>query len=197
MEALGNILILMMLIFCIFAIMGCYLFGELTYLKYKDQFFYVNENYNTDNFYNSFLLTFRAASGEAWPNIMLEYASVDINVVPAFVSQLYFILLIFFCAVIMLNLFILVVLQQYDEFHQKEDNPIERFSELLEHMNRVWNKMSAEDDKGERINMINVTQFLFELEGDLALDLGDDIKKDSLIGKKIMMEKIKFAINAL
>ncbi len=127
--ALANILILMMLIFCIFAIMGCYLFSDIVYEDYKYRFKYVNEYFNTNNFYFSFLLTFRSASGESWPLIMLEYAHVNPNILNPAISQIYFTFLIFFCATIMLNLFVLVVLQQYEEFHQKEDNPIERFNE--------------------------------------------------------------------
>jgi len=195
--ALGNILILMMLIFCIFAIMGCYLFTN--HNLNPDKFQIVNEYYNTDNFYYSFLLTFRAASGESWPLIMLEYSNADPNNINPAVSLVYFIFLIFFCAVIMLNLFVLVVLQQYDEFHQKEENPVERFQEMLDYMKKAWNKQSTDFDKGERINMILVTKFLFELEGDLALDFGDDKEKkwDSIMVQRSFKEKIKIAIMEL
>ena len=74
-NALANVFILMFLVFCIFAIMGCYLFDVLKYDDYKDKFVYLNEFYNFDNFYNSFLLSFRQVTGESWPNIMMEVAN--------------------------------------------------------------------------------------------------------------------------
>ena len=129
------------------------------------------------------------------------FEKLDINPPPQdpAVSYIYFIFLIFFCAVIMLNLFVLVVLQQYDEFHQKEDNPIERFSEMVDFMKKTWNKYTTDEDKGERINMILVTKFLYELEGDLSLDFGDDKdrKRDSFLVEKEIKEKIKKAIMEL
>ena len=193
--ALGNILILMMLIFCIFAIMGCYLFSDVPYFANKDKFHYANEYYNTDNFYFSFLLTFRVTSGENWPDIMKDYSNVNPAILSPVVSQIYFTFLIFFCAVIMLNLFILVVLQQYDEFYQKDDNPIESFSELLECFRKTWNKFSSEDDKGERINMLKVTEFLNELEGNLKILELDE--KDKKVYEKLKKKKIKFLISHL
>lgn len=188
--ALGNILILMMLIFCIFAIMGCYLFSDVPYFANKDKFHYANEYYNTDNFYFSFLLTFRVTSGENWPDIMKDYSNVNPAILSPVVSQIYFTFLIFFCAVIMLNLFILVVLQQYDEFHHKDDNPIELFSELLECFRKTWNKFSSEDDKGERINMLKVTEFLNELEGNLKILELDE--KDKKVYEKLKKKRLNF-----
>jgi len=182
----------MMIIFCLFSIIGCYLFSIP---GSKDNFIYINQYYNTDNFYNSFLLTFRASTGENWPLFMLEFSRIDPKVDPS-VSYLYFIFLIFFCAVIMLNLFILVILQQYEEFNQKGDNPIERFSEMLEYFKKTWNQFSFDEDKGERLNMVNVTQFLFELEGDLSLDIGDD-KEKRKENEILIKEKIKIAIMEL
>lgn len=53
----------------------------------------------------------------------------------------------FVLCVIMLNLFILVTLQQYDEFVNKKENPIEKFSELLDNFKKAWNRFSSENDK--------------------------------------------------
>ena len=75
MTALSNIFILMMLVFCIFAIMGCYLYDNILYADYKDKFVNVNQYFNLDNFYYSFLLSFRQCTGESWPDIMNEFAN--------------------------------------------------------------------------------------------------------------------------
>lgn len=67
----------------------------------------------------------------------------------------------------MLNLFLLVTLQQYDDFHRKKTNPIEKFNELLGYFKKAWNKFSTESDEGYRIKNDNMTNFILLLEGDL------------------------------
>jgi len=173
--------------------MGCYIFDQIKYKDYHTGFATVNEFYNFDNFYNAFLMVFRCTSGESWPLIMLEFSVVDQQLIGAETAYLYFIGMIFFCSTIMLNLFVLVVLQLYDEFHQKEENPIERFTEMLEDFKKCWNFNSTEEDKGERISMLKITKFLMDLTGDLAIDFGDDIKKN-VPQEKIIKEKVKRAI---
>jgi hypothetical protein len=187
----------MILMFFIFSIMGCYLFEDIKFSNYKHRFSVANEFYNFDTFYESFLLVFRCTSGESWPMMMLEYQLVDPNVLAGFVSIAYFIGMIFMCSVIMLNLFVLVVLQQYDEFHQKEENPIERFGEMLESFKKCWNTKTTEDDKGERIKMVHVTEFLMELEGDLSLNIVDPTKKSTKIQEQAIKERLKREITDL
>ena len=68
---------------------------------------------------------------------------------------------------IMLNLFLLVTLQQYDDFHRKKTNPIEKFNEILDNFKKAWNKFSTESDEGYRIKNDNMTNFILLLEGEL------------------------------
>jgi hypothetical protein len=121
-NALANVFILMFLIFCIFSILGCYLYETLYYINYKDELTYMNKYYNFDNFYNSFLLVFRCATGEKWHLIMMELAYLDdFSNIQAYI---YMIIMNFFSYIIMLNLFLMVTLQQYDEFTNKTDKII-------------------------------------------------------------------------
>ena len=68
---------------------------------------------------------------------------------------------------IMLNLFLLVTLQQYDDFHRKKTNPIEKFNEILDGFKKAWNPVSGEQDQGWRIRNDHMTTFLVSLEGDM------------------------------
>jgi len=120
-------LLLMLIFFCIFAILGCYFYDNIIYEDYKDVFVYVNEYYNFDNFYVSFLLVFRCETGENWNNIMMEYAFIDTEKVSEAYAYIYFIISNFINSIIMLNLF----LQQYDEFTNKNYNPIEKFESFF------------------------------------------------------------------
>jgi len=72
-QALGNVLILLFLVFCIFSVLGSYIF-TFKYIDYKDRFAFYDENFNFNNFYYSFLLVFRTTTGEDWPSMMDELA---------------------------------------------------------------------------------------------------------------------------
>lgn len=89
---------------------------------------------------------------------------MDPLAVAPFTAQLYMVCMNFITNVIMLNLFVLVTLQQYDEFVNKKENPIEKFNELLDNFKKSWNKYSTEKDNGYKIKMNQVHDFLMELE---------------------------------
>ena len=161
-TALANVLLLMLIFFCIFAILGCYLYDSIIYNDYKDDFVYINEYYNLNNFYTSFLLVFRCATGENWNNIMMELAFVDTDKVSEVYAYVYFIISNFANSIIMLNLFLMVTLQQYDEFTNKNYNPIEKFESFLIDFNNSWNKFADDEDRGFRIKKIYVTQFFMD-----------------------------------
>ena len=160
--ALANVFLLMLIIFMIFAILGCYFYDGITYEKYKSRFKYINEYYNVDNFYTSFLLTFRCMTGENWPNIMMELAFVDEDQVSEAYAYIYMIISNFVNSIIMLNLFLMVTLQQYDEFTGKNYNPIEKFESFLTEFNNSWNKFSTPEDKGVRIKQGSVIHFFMD-----------------------------------
>lgn len=84
---------------------------------------------------------------------------------------------------IMLNLFLLVTLNQYEDFYRKETNPIEKFSEIINNFKQAWNKYSTESDDGYRIKNENMTNFLGQLEGDIMKGKN---KRVDLLKKYIM-----------
>ena len=158
-SALTNVILLMIIIFCIFSILGVYFYDGIDYIKYKDKFYVINEYYNLDNFYNAFLFTFRCATGEKWPNMMNELAFVDLNAVYEAYAYIFMIISNFLTGIIMINLFLMVTLQQYDEFTSKKYNPIEKFESFLADFNNAWNKYTLPEDKGFRIKKGMVTNF--------------------------------------
>ena len=162
-TALANVFILMFLLFCICAILGCYLYDGLKYSKFKDKMKYMNVYYNLDNFYKAFLLVFRCATGEDWPSIMNELAFINPDKFSEGQAYLYMIICNFISVVIMLNLFLMVTLQQYDEFTNKNYNPIEKFEAFCDEFRIAWNKYSSEKDEGFRIKRILLTNFFIDL----------------------------------
>ena len=161
-SALVNVLYLTIIIYCIFALVGCYLYDGDKYENFKDKFVYVNEYFNMDNFINAYLLIFRCSTGENWHNIMMEMAFKEDGRGEGY-SIIFFIVGNFITAIILLNLLLMVTLQQYDEFTDKKYNPIEKFNSFLTDFNNGWNKFSTDEDEGFRIKKTLVTQFFSEL----------------------------------
>jgi hypothetical protein len=66
----------------------------------------------------------------------------------------------------MMNLFLLVTLQSYDEFHQKSENPVENFRRITNGFRDSWNIYSNDIDKGERIKHNCLPDFIMTLNID-------------------------------
>ena len=162
MAALLNVFMLMFLMFFIFAILGCYLYRDTQYKDYKSGLSYVSNYYNFDNFYNAFLLVFRCATGENWHNIMYDLAFIDETRVGQSTAYALMICTNFISKIIMLNLFLMVTLQQYDEFTNKSFNPVEMFESFITEFKEAWNKYSDRKDKGYRIRKMLITNFFMD-----------------------------------
>ena len=91
--------------------------------------------------------------------MMMELAFVDLDLAYEFYAYIYMIISNFINGIIMINLFLMVTLQQYDEFTGKKYNPIEKFESFLTEFNNAWNKYSTPEDKGFRIKKGLVTYF--------------------------------------
>ena len=160
-SALSNVLFLTLVIYGTIALMGCYLYeGDKSVIKIRNSY-YINDYFNFDNFYKSYLLIFRCSTGENWHNIMEEYAYI--NDADMGYSFGFFILDNFITSVILLNLLLMVTLHQYDEFTDKDYNPIDKFNSFIKDFNNAWNKFSTEDDEGYRIKKFLAAKFLIEL----------------------------------
>lgn len=164
-QALGNVLILLLLIIFIFSVLGSNVVSSFSYEDYSNDFFFYDEYFNFNNFYTGFLLVFRSATGENWHIVMLELANKfsDLGSNPL-VVYLFMIAMNFLTFVIMINLFMLVVLQQYEELNSKDENPIAKFNDILVAFKTAWNIYSTEADDGYRLKNHQLTLFLQELD---------------------------------
>lgn len=189
-QALGNVLILLLLVLFIFSILGCFLVNT-RYEDYPEYFENFNEFFNFNNFYNAFLLVFRCSTGENWGLVMMEIASVDSNKQSPIVMIIFMILMNFFTYVIMLNLFLLVTLNQYDEFYAKPENPIEKYNNILLSFKKSWNFYCNEKDDGYRIKNNQLTKFLLELDTEFSYKFNknlDEVKK-YIVDLRILRDK--------
>jgi len=107
------VFLLLLLIFFIYAVLGVFVFGSIESGEVID------EHTNFHNFGNAMLTLLRIATGEDWNKIMFDSMNTEPDCEPGVTcgsawAPAYFISFVMLCSFIMLNLFILVILQQFD-----------------------------------------------------------------------------------
>lgn len=60
----------------------------------------------------------------------------------------------------MMNLFLLITIQQYNDFFSKPENPIEIFNNIVEAFRSSWNQFSSEESNGHRVKANILTEVL-------------------------------------
>ncbi|XP_071948425.1 voltage-dependent calcium channel type A subunit alpha-1-like isoform X5 [Antedon mediterranea] len=116
-KALPWVCLLIGMLFFIYAIIGMQIFGDI---KYSDTSSSINTHNNFHNFFMSLLLLFRCATGESWQLIMLACISGRAcegkagNECGSPFAYVYFVSFIFLCSFLMLNLFVAVIMDNFD-----------------------------------------------------------------------------------
>ncbi|XP_065213855.1 voltage-dependent calcium channel type A subunit alpha-1 [Planococcus citri] len=133
-KALPYVCLLIGMLFFIYAIIGMQMFGNIDIETDNE----INRHNNFQNFIQALMLLFRCATGEAWPNIMLACISGQACAKPtdpnsqnnntavaktddgaagecgSNIAYPYFVSFIFFCSFLMLNLFVAVIMDNFD-----------------------------------------------------------------------------------
>ncbi len=86
---------------------------------------------NFNNFYNAYIMLFRISTGEDWNRIMYDCMRTT-DCIPGetcgtILAAPFFIMFIMLVTYVMLNLFILVIIQQFDKYYLPKDNIIKSF----------------------------------------------------------------------
>ena len=71
------------------------------------------------------------------------------------------------CVYVMLNLFILIILQQFELYYLPDDNILQKFRDDLVTFKETWNKFSKEFE-GIKIRSFDLVPFFKELKGNLS-----------------------------
>ncbi|CAN0379712.1 unnamed protein product [Lampetra planeri] len=118
-KALPYVCLLIAMLFFIYAIIGMQVFGNI---KLNDDTA-IKEHNNFQNFFQALMLLFRSATGEAWHEIMLACLSgrecakgTDIfeKDCGSDFAYFYFVSFIFLCSFLMLNLFVAVIMDNFE-----------------------------------------------------------------------------------
>ncbi|XP_026668099.1 voltage-dependent calcium channel type A subunit alpha-1 isoform X6 [Ceratina calcarata] len=141
-KALPYVCLLIAMLFFIYAIIGMQVFGNIT----NDPGTAIDEHNNFQSFFAGLMLLFRCATGEAWPNIMLSCvkdrpcdpkASKQQGGCGSNIAYAYFVSFIFFCSFLMLNLFVAVIMDNFD--YLTRDSSILGAHHLDEFV-RIWSE---------------------------------------------------------
>ncbi|KAG5879873.1 hypothetical protein JTB14_036702 [Gonioctena quinquepunctata] len=118
-KALPYVCGLIAMLFFIYAIIGMQVFGNIAEAPNES----IDRHNNFRNFIQGLMLLFRCATGENWPSIMLsciKERSCDPNSGKTGkqcghnIAYAYFVSFIFFCSFLMLNLFVAVIMDNFD-----------------------------------------------------------------------------------
>ncbi|XP_054614404.1 voltage-dependent R-type calcium channel subunit alpha-1E isoform X2 [Dunckerocampus dactyliophorus] len=126
-KALPYVCLLIAMLFFIYAIIGMQVFGNI---KLNDES-HINQHNNFKTFFSALMLLFRSATGESWQEIMLSCLSgqecePDPSIAPFTLSPdheggcgtdfayCYFVSFIFFSSFLMLNLFVAVIMDNFE-----------------------------------------------------------------------------------
>ncbi|XP_023674747.2 voltage-dependent R-type calcium channel subunit alpha-1E-like isoform X1 [Paramormyrops kingsleyae] len=126
-KALPYVCLLIAMLFFIYAIIGMQVFGNI---KLNDET-HINQHNNFKSFFSALMLLFRSATGESWQEIMLsclggQECEPDPTIAPPFTSPdheggcgtefayFYFVSFIFFSSFLMLNLFVAVIMDNFE-----------------------------------------------------------------------------------
>ncbi|XP_064856757.1 voltage-dependent P/Q-type calcium channel subunit alpha-1A-like [Oncorhynchus nerka] len=141
-KALPYVCLLIGMLFFIYAIIGMQLFGNLA--LGEDEGSAINENNNFRTFIMALMLLFRSATGEAWHDIMLsclggkkcdpDSGNTEPECGSTF-AYTYFVSFIFFCSFLMLNLFVAVIMDNFE--YLTRDSSILGPHHLDEYV-RIW-----------------------------------------------------------
>jgi len=110
MSSLLNVLALLMLVLFIFAVLGVFMFQDITEGEILDP-----DYLNFKNFGQAMVVLFKMTTGEDWPLIMYDTMNTDPDCIPGkncgfSYSPVYFLSFVMVCNFVMLNLFILVII---------------------------------------------------------------------------------------
>lgn len=169
-PAILNVLSLMSLIFLIYSVLGVLLFRDVTTGSR------INPLYNFSSFHKAFLLLYRIVSGEDWHLILFDCSKS----VGKGISYTYFYSFITLNNLLLLNLFIMVILQNYEDFESKAHSAINLFNEIIKVFRKAWENYSISHN-GYAIQHTDLVEFLYELGPNYGFPRY--VQKDAIIRK--------------
>ncbi|XP_053907732.1 voltage-dependent P/Q-type calcium channel subunit alpha-1A [Cuculus canorus] len=171
-KALPYVCLLIAMLFFIYAIIGMQVFGNIG-IEEEDDESAITQHNNFRTFFQALMLLFRSATGEAWHEIMLSCLSgkpcdqnsgIKEDECGNEFAYFYFVSFIFLCSFLMLNLFVAVIMDNFE--YLTRDSSILGPHHLDEYV-RVW----AEYDPAAwgRLTLMDMYEMLRHMSPPLGL----------------------------
>lgn len=170
---------LLLLIFFFYAELGVFLFSDISHGEIIDEY------NNFHNFGNALIIMFKCATGDEWFHIMFDVYVGRYG--GGITAAIFFLTFFTLCSYIMINVFILIIIQQFEEYQIEENNPIQTFKENLENFRKIWAEFSAGNDSAF-INQKNLIDFYRKLEPPLGFGEKSERAKVALDVMKMKLE---------
>lgn len=156
-PAILNVLSLMTLVFFIYSVLGVNLYHSVKTGKI------ISAYTNFNNFGNAMVTLLRVSTGEDWYLIMYD-CRVSINLT---VSAIFFMSFVVITTFVMLNFFIMVILQTYEDFEKNPFHIFKKFTHDIKNIKKIWGKYS---DKNNiyRIHFKDLMNLMKELTSDFG-----------------------------
>jgi hypothetical protein len=181
-----NAFALLSLVYFIYAVLGVFFFKNII------QGIIIDDYMNYTNFTYSLMMMLRFSTGEDWPTGMYDLMNTKADCIPdvncgTTYAAFFFILFVLIQQYIMVDLFVLIILQQFDLYYLPDDNVLDRFKNDVTSFKYTWKRFSA-DFEGFKIRGNDVLKFFKELKGDLGMSA---IKDKKTIERELVMMNIQ------
>ena len=118
------------------------------------------------------IILLRISTGEDWPLIMYDTMNTSEDCIPGkncgiSYAPIFFIIFVMIQSYVMLNLFILIILQQFELYYLPNDNILQQFRNDLETFKLTWEKY-AREFTGIKIRANDLVAFYKHLGGKLS-----------------------------
>ena len=157
-PAMFNILSLMMLVFFMYAVLGSYLFYEV------NSGLIINPYFNFSNFHSSLIILWRMSTGEDYPYIIIDCSTK----LGTKVCILYFSSFVTLATFIFLDLFVSLIIQNYEEYEENHESVVYIFNTAIMNFKNIWNENSVLF-RGLRLSYKEIPKLLYDLGNDLGV----------------------------
>lgn len=143
MPSVINAFALLFLVYFIFSVLAVFFFKDVTSGEQIDDYM------NFSNFGYSMQMMLRLSTGEDWPNVMYDLSNEEDDCIPGvncgtMYAPFFFIMFVLIQQYIMVDLFVLIILQQFDLYYLPTDNVLDRFKTDVLNFKHVWKKFSKD-----------------------------------------------------
>ncbi|CAD8190377.1 unnamed protein product [Paramecium pentaurelia] len=168
-----KILFILLIIMVVFAFYGVMLYGTI------DKGEVINDLINFSNFWLAMLTLFKCVSGDDFRSIMNDcmhhnpYCSEDPKYCGSPYAQIYFISFMLISNYVLLNLFVLAMIEQFEFFFNNQDSILQTYVENIDSFRKTWFKFSTQN--GQVLNIRCLPHLLIEIKEPLGCKPYDNL----------------------